>query len=80
MRQIKKYINRKYYDSRSGRYVTLNDLKKFVESGEEIRVTDNFTGQDITNDTLSRLIQFVLAQKNNELLTKNTLTQAINNV
>jgi polyhydroxyalkanoate synthesis repressor PhaR len=53
---IKRYSNRKLYDSESKRYVTLEDLADFVRKGEDVRVVDHVTGEDLTSVTLLQVI------------------------
>ena len=49
---IKRYANRKLYDTESKRYVTLEDLAEFIRQGEDVRVVDHVTGDDLTSLTL----------------------------
>jgi polyhydroxyalkanoate synthesis regulator phasin/uncharacterized ubiquitin-like protein YukD len=53
---IKKYANRKLYDTRTSSYVTLEDLAGLVRDGHEIKVVDRETGQDLTQVTLSQIV------------------------
>jgi polyhydroxyalkanoate synthesis repressor PhaR len=55
-RVIKRYGNRKLYDARKGRYVTLDDLAAMVAAGQEVRVVDQETGADLTTITLAQVI------------------------
>lgn len=59
-RIIKKYANRRLYDSAQSRYITLDELKKMTVDGEEFRVQDAKTGEDITRSTL---LQALLAEE-----------------
>ena len=45
---IKRYANRKLYDTETSSYVTLNDIAQAVASGREVQVIDNTTKSDIT--------------------------------
>ncbi len=56
MRTIRRYSNRKLYDSKDKHYVTLSDVATAVRSGEDVQVTDHVTGQDITAQTLAQAI------------------------
>ncbi len=56
MRLVKKYANRKLYDTGGKRYVTMEDLALIVKSGEEIRVVDNETGRDLTVGIVKQLL------------------------
>jgi len=49
---IKRYSNRKLYDTESSRYTTLPEIQAAVKSGRIIRVIDNVSKKDITNKTL----------------------------
>ncbi len=53
---IKRYANRKLYDTDSKRYVTLEDLASFIREGEDVRVVDHVTGEDLTSITLLQVI------------------------
>jgi polyhydroxyalkanoate synthesis regulator phasin len=53
---IKKYANRKLYDTRSSSYITLEGIAGLVRDGHEIRVVDRETGQDLTQVTLSQIV------------------------
>lgn len=49
---IKKYANRKLYDTEQSQYVTLRDIQNFVKTGRDVIVIDNKTKRDITAKTL----------------------------
>lgn len=53
---IKRYPNRKLYDTESKRYVTLNDIAMLIRSGQEVTVVDHATDEDLTAVTLSQII------------------------
>ena len=53
---IKKYANRKLYDTRISRYITLDGIAELVRGGHEIKVVDRDTGQDLTQVTLSQIV------------------------
>ena len=55
-RIIKKYANRRLYDLKTSKTITLDDLALFIANGEEIQVIDKKTGNDITNVTLAHII------------------------
>ena len=50
---IKRYGNRKLYDTEQSSYVVLNDIAKMIRNEEEVRVIDNETKDDITSATLT---------------------------
>ena len=56
MRMIRRYSNRKLYDTEQSHYVTLVDLAKLIRAGEEIRVTQKETGKDLTTATMAQII------------------------
>jgi polyhydroxyalkanoate synthesis repressor PhaR len=56
VRTIKRYSNRKLYDTREKRYLTLNHLGTLVGRGEKIQVVDNDSGKDITGVILSKAL------------------------
>lgn len=55
-RVIKRYANRKLYDTRESRYVTLQQIAKLVREGEDVAIIDNTTKEDLTNVTLAQII------------------------
>lgn len=56
MRIIKKYPNRRLYDTAISSYVTLEDIRALVLSGEEFEVQDVRSGQDLTRAVLLQII------------------------
>lgn len=53
---IKRYENRKMYDTSQGSYVSLDDIKEMVRSGDTIKVVDNTNDEDITVQTLTQIV------------------------
>ena len=53
---IKKYANRKLYDTRTSRYITLDEIADLVRDGHEITVVDRDSGADLTQVTLSQIV------------------------
>ena len=53
---IKKYENRRLYDTRNSRYVNLDGVAEMVRSGEDIQVVDSKTGEDVTRHVLTQII------------------------
>lgn len=53
---IKKYANRKLYDMRTSRYITLDGIAQLVRQGHEIKVVDRDDGRDLTQLTLSQIV------------------------
>src|SRR5712664_2324246 len=55
-RLIKKYPNRRLYDTKTSVYITLADVKKLVVGGEEFQVVDAKSGEDLTRSILLQII------------------------
>lgn len=55
-RVIKRYSNRKLYDTRESRYVTLLQIAEFVRAGQEVQIIDNNSKEDLTEITLAQII------------------------
>jgi polyhydroxyalkanoate synthesis repressor PhaR len=53
---IKRYPNRKLYDTQAKRYITLQGIATLIRQGEEVSVVDHVTGEDLTALTLSQVI------------------------
>jgi polyhydroxyalkanoate synthesis repressor PhaR len=53
---IKRYANRKLYDTEASRYITLKGISELVRAGKEVRVVDNESGEDITPLILSQIV------------------------
>ncbi len=73
---ITRYANRKLYDTEAKRYVTLEDLADFVRQGEDVRVVDHATGEDLTSQTLLQVV-FEEQKKIGGLLPQVFLTRLI---
>lgn len=56
VRLIKRYESRKLYDTEESRYVSLEEIGRFVRDGQEIKVIDNATEEDVTSHTLTQII------------------------
>ena len=56
IRLIKRYGSRKLYDTEESRYVSLEEIGVWVRQGQEIRVVDNQTSEDVTAQTLTQVI------------------------
>ena len=56
IRLIKRYGSRKLYDTEESRYVSLEELAGWIRSGQQIRVIDNKTADDVTPQTLTQII------------------------
>ena len=55
-RTLKKYPNRRLYDTRTSSYITLADVKRMVLTGEDFEVRDAKTGEDLTRSILLQII------------------------
>jgi polyhydroxyalkanoate synthesis repressor PhaR len=55
-RIIKKYANRRLYDSTESRHVTLEDIRKMIVSGAKVKVVDDKSGEDLTRAVLLQVI------------------------
>ena len=53
---IRKYGNRRLYDTTASRYVNLEDIAGFIREGRDVQVVDAKTGQDLTRVTLTQII------------------------
>ena len=53
---IKKYGNRRLYDSSTSKYVNLDDIAGFIRDGKDVQVVDAKSGRDLTRVTLTQII------------------------
>ena len=74
---IKKYANRRLYNTATSTYVTLEDLSKMVKDGTDFIVYDAKTGEDITRSVLTQIIFEEENKDGNNLLPINFLRQLI---
>jgi polyhydroxyalkanoate synthesis repressor PhaR len=56
MKLIKRYKNRRLYDTELKKTIKLDDIKRYVDSGIQLKVVDNATGRDITVQTLVNVL------------------------
>lgn len=75
---IKRYQNRKLYDTQQSCYVTLDDIAKMIRASEEVMVIDNKTKNDITAATLTQII-FESEKKASQYAPLFTLREIIQN-
>ena len=75
-RIIKKYANRRLYDTEDSKYVTLKDIKNIIALGHDVKITDDTNGEDITRGLL---LQIVSEQElgGRPILSKTVLKQLI---
>ena len=74
---IKKYANRRLYNTGSSAYVTLEDLGRMVKDGEDFVVIDAKTGEEITRSVLTQIIFEQEAKEGQSLLPISFLRQLI---
>lgn len=56
VRMIKRYGNRKLYDTHQSRYVTLEEISQMIRQGQDIKVIENKTQEDLTNVTFTQIM------------------------
>jgi polyhydroxyalkanoate synthesis repressor PhaR len=74
---IKKYANRRLYDTESSTYVTLDRLAQLIREGRDFVVVDAKTGEDITHQVLTQIIVEEEARGGATMLPANFLRQLI---
>lgn len=74
---VKKYANRRLYDTGRSSYVTLDDLCEMVQEGHDFVVYDAKTGEDLTRAVLTQIIVEQETREGNNLLPTNFLRQLI---
>jgi len=78
VRVIRKYANRRLYDTQQSRYVTLEDLRRLILDDEPFRVEDAKSGEDLTRTILlSIIIEQEQADGDAEVFSNDLLTQMI---
>lgn len=73
---IKRYPNRKLYNTESKQYITLEEISKLIRQGDEIHVVDHASGEDLTTVTLTQII-FELEKKQSGFLPRSILSGLI---
>jgi polyhydroxyalkanoate synthesis repressor PhaR len=73
---IKRYSNRKLYDTERSCYVTLDEIGQMVKDGVEVRIIDNKTKEDLTSVTLTQII-FAEEKRQKSILPLSTLRNII---
>ena len=73
---IKRYPNRKLYNTETKQYITLDGIGDLIREGNEIQVTDNATGEDLTALTLTQII-LDQERKQSGVLSHSALTSLI---
>ena len=77
MRILKKYPNRRLYDTQDSVYVTLDDVRKMVLNKDPLQIVDSKTGKDLTRSVLLQIIAEQEAEGHEPLLTNRVLQQII---
>jgi polyhydroxyalkanoate synthesis repressor PhaR len=72
---IKRYANRKLYNTQTSRYITLKGIAELLEDDEEVQVIDNESGEDITSVTLSQIL--VDTERSNRAVPGNLLSELV---
>ena len=76
-RIVKRYSNRKLYDTVESRYVTLPQIAELVRKGEDVRIIDNNTKEDLTSVTLAQIL-YEEERKQSSTLPLTTLKDLLN--
>lgn len=76
MLTIKRYPNRKFYDTEEKRYITLEDISSRIREGREVQVIDQSTGEEITSVVLTQII-FEQEKKQSGFVPRSVLTGLI---
>jgi polyhydroxyalkanoate synthesis repressor PhaR len=66
-RLVKRYSNRKLYDTAESRYVTLDEIARWIRAGEEVQIVENESGEDLTAVTFAQIILESERKKSNLL-------------
>ena len=76
-RIIKRYGNRKLYDTRESRYITLDEIAGYVRGGEDVTVIENESGTDLTAVAFAQIILEEERRRGDEFLSLALLRQLI---
>ncbi|HEY5791313.1 MAG TPA: polyhydroxyalkanoate synthesis repressor PhaR [Gammaproteobacteria bacterium] len=77
MRTLKKYPNRRIYDTEESRFVTLSDVREMVLRHETFQVVDSKSGEDLTRNTLLQIIADLETEGHASVLTNKVLEDLI---
>lgn len=77
MKLLKKYPNRRIYDTSSSRFITIEDVRRLVLDYEPFQVIDSKSGEDLTRATLLQVITEMEAEGRESLLTNRVLEELI---
>lgn len=76
-RAIKKYANRRLYDSQDSRYITTSDIYAMLEAGEVVNITDTRSGHDITRPVLLNILAEAELSGKSPILSQKMLSQLL---
>jgi polyhydroxyalkanoate synthesis repressor PhaR len=76
VRVIKRYANRKLYDTQHSRYVTLEQISEMIREGDDVKIIDNKSKEDLTSVTLAQII-FEEEKKHKSFLPLQTMRNII---
>ena len=74
---IKKYPNRRLYDTSSSKYVNLDDIRKLIDDHDDFKIVDSKSKDDITKTVLLQIISESETNESQSLLTDTLLKQLI---
>jgi polyhydroxyalkanoate synthesis repressor PhaR len=77
MHHLKKYPNRRLYDTTDSQYVTIEDVRKLIAEGESIHVEDSKEGSDLTRAVLMQILSEQEAEGHEPVLTNRAIEQII---
>ena len=77
MRLLKKYPNRRIYDTQTSKFVTLSDIREMINERQAFRVVHSKTGSDLTRNVLMQIIMDMEAEGHESLLTNRILEELI---
>jgi polyhydroxyalkanoate synthesis repressor PhaR len=77
VRLLKKYPNRRIYDTQTSKFVTLEDIRQMVVDRQKIQVVHSKTGNDLTRSVLMQIIAEMEAEGHESLFTNRVLEELI---
>ena len=77
MHELKKYPNRRLYNTTESRYVTVEDVRKLIVAGESIHVVDGKDGEDITRSVLLQILAEQESEGHESVLTNRVIENLI---
>ncbi|MFB3105147.1 MAG: polyhydroxyalkanoate synthesis regulator DNA-binding domain-containing protein, partial [Pseudomonadales bacterium] len=77
MHHLKKYPNRRLYDTTDSQYVTIEDVRKLIVEGESVHVEESKVGTDITRAVLMQILSEQEAEGHEPVLTNRAIEQII---